>query len=95
MSIINIALKLIELYVPVVDSAYGFGRTCVRVYNATSPSKALIAGVKGVIIDCTPPVIKYPLLCAGAVACGGAACFTGDANFVFGAFECCSAIVEG
>jgi len=40
-------------------------------------------------------VIKYPLLCAGALACGGAAFVTGDPNFAVGAFECCSAIVEG
>ena len=45
-------------HVPVVGSAYGFGRTCIRVYNATSPTKAIIAGVKGIVIDCTPPVIK-------------------------------------
>ena len=48
--------------------AYGFAQTCFRVYNAASPTKALIAGVKGIIIDCTPPVIKYPLLCAGALS---------------------------
>ena len=92
--IVNTALKSVAPFVPVVGSAYGFTKTCVRVYNATSPTKALIAGVKGVVIDCTPPVIKYPLLCAGVVACGGAACFTGDPNFVVGAFECCGAIVE-
>ena len=93
--IVNTALKTVSPFVPVAGSAYGFTRTCINVYNATSPTKALIAGVKGIVIDCTPPVIKYPLLCAGAIACGGAVCFTGDPNFVVGAFECCSAIVEG
>lgn len=93
--IVNTALKTVALFVPVAGSAYGFARTCVKVYNATSPTKALVAGVKGIVIDCTPLVIKYPLLCAGAVACGGAACVTGDPNFAVGAFECCSAIVEG
>lgn len=93
--IVNTALKTVAPFVPVAGSAYGFARTCVKVYNATSPTKALVAGVKGIVIDCTPPVIKYPLLCAGAVACGGAACVTGDPNFAVGAFECCSAIVEG
>ena len=53
--IVNTALKT------VAGSAYGFARTCVKVYNATSPTKALIAGVKGIVIDCT--IIKYPLLC--------------------------------
>ena len=93
--IVSTALKSVAPYVPVAGSAYGSARTCVRVYNATSPSKAIVAGVKGIVIDCSPPVVKYPLLCAGAVACGGAACFTGDPNFAVGAFECCSAIVEG
>jgi len=93
--IVNTALKTVAPFVPVAGSAYGFARTCVKVYNATSPTKALVSGVKGIVIDCTPPVIKYPLLCAGAIACGGAACVTGDPNFAVGAFECCSAIVEG
>ena len=93
--IIKTALKIVAPFVPVAGSAYGFARTCFSVYNATSPTKALVAGVKGIVIDCTPPVIKYPLLCAGAIACGGAACLTGDPNFAVGAFECCSAIVEG
>ena len=93
--VINTALKTVAPFVPVAGSAYGFARTCVKVYNATSPTKALVAGVKGIVIDSTPPVIKYPLLCAGAIACGGAACVTGDPNFAVGAFECCSAIVEG
>lgn len=67
--IVNRALKAVALFVPIVGSAYGFTRTCVKVYNLTSPTKALIVGAKGIIIDCTPPVIKYPLLCARAIAC--------------------------
>ena len=63
--IVNTALKTVAPFVPVAGSAYGFARTCVKVYNATSPTKALVAGVKGIVIDCTPPVIKYPLLRAG------------------------------
>jgi hypothetical protein len=93
--LVNTALKTVAPFVPVAGSAYGFAKTCVRFYNATSPTAAVVAGVKGIIIDCTPPVFKYPLLCAGALACGGAACVTGDPNFAVGAFECCSAIVEG
>lgn len=88
-------LKTFGPAVPVVSSLYGLTRTCVRVYNATSPTKALVAGVQGIIIDCTPPVIKYPLLCAGAIACGGAACVTGDPNYAIGALECMTLIVEG
>jgi hypothetical protein len=95
--IVNIALKTVVLFILIADSAYGFDRTCVKVYNATSPTKALVAGVKGIVIDCTPTIIKYLLLllCAGAIACGGAGCVTDDPNFAVGAFECCSAIMEG
>ena len=93
--IVSTALKTVAPFVPVAVSAYGFTRRYIKVYNATSPTKALVAGFKGVVIECTPPYIKYPLLCAGALACGGAACVTGDPNFAVGAFECCNAIVEG
>lgn len=87
------ALKVVAPFVPLVGSAYGLGKTCIRVYNATTPTKAVIEGVKGIIIDCSPPIIRYPLLCAGALACGGCAIATGDPNFGIGALECCAAIV--
>ena len=92
--VVNAVLKTVASFVPVAGSAYEFARTCVKVYNATSPNKALIARAKGIVIDCTPPVIKYPLLGAGAIVCVGADCVTGDPNFAVGTFECCSAIVE-
>jgi hypothetical protein len=84
----KVALGKVAPFVPVVGSAYGFGKTCIQVYNATSPSKAIVAGVKGVVINCTPPSIKYPVLC------GGAACFTGDPNFLVGAIECGTEIIK-
>ena len=93
--LINNPLKTMSSYVPVVGSLYGFTKTCVRVYNATIPSKALIAGVKGIVIDCTPPVVKFPLLCATGLACGSCKCITGDPNFAVGAIECCTTIIEG
>jgi hypothetical protein len=71
------------------------GQTCIQVYNATFPTKALVAGFKGIVINFKSPVIKYPILCAGAIACAGAALATGDPNFVAGALECCSGIVKG
>lgn len=80
--------------VPVISSAYGFVTICKNVYNATSPTKAVIAGVKGIVIDCTPTVIKYTLLCAAAFACLGGACYTGDVNFYVGAFKCFSSILK-
>jgi hypothetical protein len=92
--LVQIILKSVSPYVPVIHSAYGLGKTCIRVYSATSPSQALIQGAKGLVIDCTPPVIKYPLLCLGAVVCSGCTVFTGDPSFLIGALECCSAIVD-
>jgi len=93
--LVSSALGKVAPYVPVVGSAYGFEKTCIQVYSATSPSKAIVAGVKGIVINCTPPLIKYPALCATMLACGGAACFTGDPNFAVGAFECATEIFKG
>lgn len=85
--LVNSALGKVAPFVPVVGSAYGFGKTCIEVYNASSPFRAIVAGVKGVVVNCTPPVIKYPTLCA--------ACVTSDPNFAFGAIECATEIVKG
>jgi hypothetical protein len=48
--------------------------------NATSPLNAATIAVKGIVLDCSPPVVKYPLKCAMllgsiaiAVASGGSA----------------------
>lgn len=92
--LVSSALGKVAPFVPVVGSAYGFGKTCIEVYSATSPSRAIVAGVKGVVVNCTPPIIKYPALCAAILACGGAACVTGDPNFAFGAIECATEIVK-
>jgi hypothetical protein len=93
--LVNPVLGKVAPFVPVVGSAYGFGKTCIEIYSSTSPSRAIVAGVKSVVINCTPPVIKYPALCAVMLACGGAACVTGDPNFAFGAIECATEIVKG
>ena len=55
-------------YVPVIGQVYGITTTCMRVYNATSPTKDMVEGCKGIIIDCSPPVIKYPALCFALLA---------------------------
>lgn len=92
--IVNSVLGKAAPFIPVVGSAYGFGKTCIEVYKSSSPSGAVVTGVKGVVINCTPPVIKYPVLCATLIACGGAACFTGDPNFAVGAIECAAEIIK-
>ena len=92
--LIGPVLSKVAPLVPVVGSTYNFGRTCVKVCKASSPSGAIVVRVKGVIIDCTPPVVKYPALCAAMLACGGASYVTWDPNYVFGAIECATEIVK-
>jgi hypothetical protein len=68
--LVSSALGKVAPFVPVVGSAYGFGKTCIEVYSASSPSGAIVAGVKGVIVTVrlhlfnTPP---YVLRCWLAV----------------------------
>ena len=88
------AISTAAPYVTVVGSVYGFGKTCIQVYNSTTPTGKIVAGVKGLIIDCTPPVVKYPLLCAATAACAVDAIFTSDPGYVVSAVECCTAIVK-
>lgn len=49
---------------PVISQAYGFTKTAQRVYNSTSPIGAVSAAVKGIVLDCSPPVVRYPLKCS-------------------------------
>lgn len=56
--IVKKALKVVDSFTPVCRSAYGFGRTCFKVYNARSQTKALIARVKKIVIYCTLPIFK-------------------------------------
>jgi hypothetical protein len=62
---------------PVIGSCCGFVKTAVKVYNSTTPSGAIKIAVKGLVLDCTPPVIKYPALCAALAACCIATVTTG------------------
>lgn len=94
MVVIKSLLNKLAPHVPVVGSAYGFVKTCARVYKTTSPTGALVERCKGIILDCTPPVIKYPALCAAALACTIAGCTTGDPNFFVGAIECGKCIMD-
>ena len=92
--LVSSALGKVAPFVPVVGSAYCFGKTCIKVYSAASPFRAIVAKVKGVVVNCMPPIIKYPALCAAMLACGGAACVTGGPNFAFNAIECATEIVK-
>lgn len=61
--------KFLMRNAPVIGSVYNFVETAVNVYNCTNPSQAAAMAAKGIFIECTPPVIKYPALCAGLAAC--------------------------
>jgi len=63
--------------VPYLGAAYTLTKTALDVYNTTSPSGALTMGVKKIVLNCTPPVIKYPVLCTALVACGAGCIATG------------------
>lgn len=51
-------------YTPVVGTTFSFIKTAKKVYKCTSPMEAVSVGVKSVVIDCTLPIIKYPVLCS-------------------------------
>lgn len=63
---------------PIVGSAFKLVKTSFRVYNASTPVNAVCKAVKGVLIDCSPPVIKYPLLCGYLLALGAVSVATGE-----------------
>ena len=62
---------------PVVGSVYGFYKTASRVCDSTSPAGAVKEAVKGLVIDCTPPTVKYPVLCASLLTTNVACLATG------------------
>lgn len=81
-------------FTPVVGTTFGFVKTAKRVYNCTSPLKAVKVGVKSVVIDCTPPVIKYPVLCSALFVCAASTFYTGNPNLACGAIKCAEIIIE-
>jgi hypothetical protein len=62
---------------PIVGSLYGFYRTASRGYNTTTPEGAIKQAIKGIVLDCTLPVINYPVLCV-SLACTGACGIRGN-----------------
>ena len=48
----------------VVDQAYGFTKTAMKVYNVTSPVQAIKVAAVLIIGDCALPQIKYPVECS-------------------------------
>ena len=52
---------------PILGSCYGLVKTSINIYTASSPVEAVQTGIIGAFVNCTPPVIKYPILCAHLV----------------------------
>ena len=64
--------------IPIVGSCYGLVKTSIKIYTASSPVEAVQIGLIGVFLNCTPPVIKYPVLCAHLMVSGITTVSTGD-----------------
>jgi hypothetical protein len=56
-------LRTIAGSTPVVGQVMSLTKTATRVYSASNPTTAVIYAIEGVLIDCSPPVVKYPLKC--------------------------------
>jgi hypothetical protein len=57
-------MNLIIKNTPLLSTGYGFIKTAREVYNSTNTVGAVTAAVKGIVLDCSPPVVKYPLKCS-------------------------------
>ena len=53
---------------PITGSVYGLVKTSIRVYEASTPVNTACEAFSGVLLDCSPPIVKYPLLCAYLMA---------------------------
>lgn len=61
--VVESSLNKVAPFLSVFSSAYGFGKICIKVYLTSFKTKAIINGVKGVLIECSLPYLKYPALC--------------------------------
>lgn len=79
--------------VPVVGSVYGFTKAAMKVYNSTSPVGAVTVAGESILVDCTPPVIKYPILCAALAANGAVVVATGGNPLAVSMFVSCGRLI--
>ena len=54
--------------IPIIGEATKFARLAKNVHNCTDPIEASLKASKGILIDCLPPNIKYPLKCLALAA---------------------------
>ena len=66
-AVLNV-LKNLAPFVQVIGSPYGFGKTCISAYKDITSTRAIISSVKGIVINCSSRIIKYPTLCAAMLA---------------------------
>ena len=81
-------------HAPVVGSFASFVTTAKKVYNASTPSGACWCAVKGIVIDCTPLVIKCSVLCAALVGTTVGTLATGNPLLASAACQCGEAVLE-
>ena len=49
--------------IPIIGQAQKFARLAKTIYNCTDPVEASIKATKGILVDCLPPNVNYPLKC--------------------------------
>jgi hypothetical protein len=57
--VLDLLLKNTPCYI------YSFTKTSVKVTNCTTLTGAVITAAKSILINCTLPHVRYPVLCAG------------------------------
>ena len=57
-------LPAIAQHIPVAGQLYGLAKTAMKVYNCTSPVEAVKLAAKSIVVDCSSPMIKYPIRCS-------------------------------
>ena len=86
--------KLFVRNVPVVGTTAGFVKTAYYCTKCATVGGAVGTAVKGVFLNCTPPVIAYPALCAALGATTVVAVCTGNPLVASAAIQCAEACVE-
>lgn len=75
--LIEPVIEPVKQNAPIVGSLFGFYSTAQKVSNCTSVGGVLKEATKGIFISCTPPVVRYPVLCAALLTTGTACIATG------------------
>lgn len=79
--------------IPVLSAFSTLAETSAKVYNCTSPGKAIAIAVTDVAINCTPPGVKYPLLCATLAGCCAATYVSGGNPLAVTATTCMTELI--